>query len=256
MPLSEVELRARDEQVIERVRAGETYQGIGQDYGISRERVRQIAGTATDRPCRGCGKRIERPQQFCPECSTCSSCGKPLTRRGRSLLCSDCKPKKGALGPVTMRSVEVGIYAYFYAQTGYQKKSGFYTAESYKPLRWRHFRTIEEARAFRWETAARKCLACGTEFAPTVEHRVYCSTACARGANAHRRKPRTPRTLLTPEERERRRKESNKWANLTPEQRERHSAMRRERRARWTPEEREQHNADRREARRRQKEDQ
>lgn len=145
------DLKSRNAEITRRVRSGEeTYEEIGNDYGISRERVRQIAHDPS-RPCRSCGARLaSRRRRYCAACSACSKCGASLQghRHGVGLLCGKCKPTKGARGTATMRAVERGIYVTFYPATGYQPP-GFLVVAGYHPYRLTRHSTIEEAREHR-----------------------------------------------------------------------------------------------------------
>jgi hypothetical protein len=141
--------KERNNEIRRRVLLGETYQAVANDYGLTRERVRQIAADPS-RPCRSCGERMEgRRRSYCDACSSCSKCGASLRghRHGTGLLCSKCKPK-GATRPATMRAVERGIYVTLYPESGYQAP-GFLVVAGYHPYRLTRHSTIEEAREHR-----------------------------------------------------------------------------------------------------------
>jgi hypothetical protein len=145
----------RDLMIRVRRRHGETLQQIGDRYGLTRERVRQIAGEVLiSKQCR-CGNRYETHltnQVLCGEC-VCKKpgCENRLTRQ-QALHSGYCKPEhkpdyKGASGGATFRTVETGIYRRYYIESGLDT-DGFYVM-NHNTKKFERFDTLEQAQAYR-----------------------------------------------------------------------------------------------------------
>ena len=180
----DAEARAeRDEEICRLYCDGETQSRLGRMYGLSTQRISQIV-VGEHRFCLSCGEESDRsPLLHCTACCSCSCCGKWLDHRGhgRDLLCVACMPRKGAGKRRTMRSVEPGIYRVFYPETGYWDPSFLVGESGQKNSRFRRFKTLEEARAFkaqREKQKERECDTCGRTFTPLRSTGRYCSRAC------------------------------------------------------------------------------
>jgi hypothetical protein len=82
-------LPSRNAEICRRYKAGETMEHVGESYGISRERVRQILGRAGVRSRRG-GTKGHRRVEYVEW--RCASCGKtemrpPFRARARGRFC-------------------------------------------------------------------------------------------------------------------------------------------------------------------------
>ena len=149
-------------------REGASLQEIGDEYGLSRERVRQLVGPSQlKKTCEGCGSEFtaRTNQRFCQECR-CPTCGKLLTHQRlcdrirknvRPIYCSnDCDPEYVRSGTGTFRSAGVkGIYARFYKETGRRINPLFYVIDQ-NTKKFMPFDSLEEAQAYRASDAWRK----------------------------------------------------------------------------------------------------
>ncbi len=90
-----MEREKRNKEIIQLIKEGKTYQEIGEKFGITRQRVQQIAKRERIKKkrekkyrCIICGKPIKAQRKYCDECREnikkpvfiCLNCGKPFRR--------------------------------------------------------------------------------------------------------------------------------------------------------------------------------
>jgi hypothetical protein len=154
----------RNATIIQLREAGASLQEIGDCYGITRERVRQIVGSSVfKRECRTCGNRFQTShvnKDLCGEC-LCLTCGKELTYAQASigtLYCNvRCSPDyKGASGGGTFRSSGVmGIYRHYYMETELPINDIFYCVDL-NTGSFIKFETMDQAKEYRASDVWRK----------------------------------------------------------------------------------------------------
>jgi len=151
----------RDEAIRFARSDGRTLAEISREYGITRERVRQICeGLVVMRACSLCGEEFGTTTNvgYCDSCRDCDTCGEAIhkRRRGTSRYCSNAcdpghRPKvlKGRSRYVS--TGEVGVYLRVYIASGEPAEARPYVTWSLgsgkKTLH--RFATFEQALAFR-----------------------------------------------------------------------------------------------------------
>lgn len=149
-------MATRDEQMIELRQGGATLVEIGDQFGLSGERVRQIVQQPLGRTCACCGAEFtttKARQIYCGSCS-CATCGRPVPQ-GRmkpdSPYCqAQCVPGyayHGAKQGARYVRVETGVYIRRYNETGIDIP-GFYCFDGNQQTFVR-FDTLELAREYR-----------------------------------------------------------------------------------------------------------
>lgn len=158
---------ARHQEIRNMRRSGETLQVIGDRFGITRERVRQLThGIEVEKSCVSCGKTFinqadVRLVKVCPTCHLCATCGKELSRtqisRGYRYCCARHNPgfKHAATG-ATYRAVVKGIYARYYLATGERIGAQFYCWNMNGKKALVPFDSFEDAVAYRASNVWRK----------------------------------------------------------------------------------------------------
>lgn len=142
----------RQNDMIELRRSGESLQAIGDIYGITRERVRQILSKTDAHPqifCVGCGRLLEnvKTKKWCHDCTHCRVCGRKTIPKfwGDPCYHATHHPDYSLIGRDTTRKVETGIFR------RWNPNKGGWVGKPWTVLNGKYIQknTVEEVRALR-----------------------------------------------------------------------------------------------------------
>lgn len=160
---AEAVMRERDERMRQMRRDGHTLQEIGDVFGVTRERVRQVTkGERPTKPCQWCGAPTPTASAVatrttCDACwdTPCAKCGKPFRNRSHDVRPDGhyhwhCSPdRKGARAGGSYKQIEQGVYRRIYPGGALVNDNYYAQKRIDGKQKWLPFPTIEEARAWR-----------------------------------------------------------------------------------------------------------